>query len=115
MLLSVLQVYAACGQHYNGSIRVMQADQTVEVLYESEADYPGISSIWSLTPWPGADCHSLVVLSFASNSRAMATGTMHAGSLHCWLCCVVNTHLVCKASAFSSLCKLSTHIQCTLC
>ena len=52
----------------------MQADQTVEVLYESEADYPGISGMWSLTPWPGADSHSLVVLSFASNSRAMATG-----------------------------------------
>ena len=73
-MLSVLQVYAACGQQHNGSIRIMQADQTVEVLYESGADYPGISGMWSLTPWPEADCHSLVVLSFASNSRAMATG-----------------------------------------
>ena len=58
----------------------MQADQTVEVLYESEADYPGISGMWSLTPWPGADSHSLVVLSFASNSRAMATGNQLCSS-----------------------------------
>ena len=53
----------------------MQADQTVEMLYESGADYPGISGMWSLPPWPGAEFHSLLVLSFASGSRAMATGT----------------------------------------
>ncbi|KAL0053786.1 hypothetical protein WJX82_010771 [Trebouxia sp. C0006] len=68
------QVYAACGDSSSGSIRVIQADQTVEVLYESPADYPGISGMWSIPPWPGADFHSLLVLSFASGSRAMATG-----------------------------------------
>ena len=70
-----MQVYAACGYSNNGSIRVIQADQTVETLYESGADYPGISGMWSLPPWPGAEFHSLLVLSFASGSRAMATGT----------------------------------------
>ncbi len=30
-----VQVYAACGDSSSGSIRVIQADQTVEVLYES--------------------------------------------------------------------------------
>ncbi len=69
-----VQVYAACGDSSSGSIRVIQADQTVEVLYESPADYPGISGMWSIPPWPGADFHSLLVLSFASGSRAMATG-----------------------------------------
>ncbi|KAL0029551.1 hypothetical protein WJX79_003442 [Trebouxia sp. C0005] len=69
------QVYAACGDSSSGSIRVIQADQTVEVLYESPADYPGISGMWSIPPWPGADFHSLLVLSFASGSRAMATGS----------------------------------------
>ncbi|KAL0033688.1 hypothetical protein WJX77_000833 [Trebouxia sp. C0004] len=69
------QVYAACGDSSNGSIRVIQADQTVEVLYESPADYPGISGMWSIPPWPGADFHCLLVLSFASGSRAMATGS----------------------------------------
>ena len=57
---------------------MIQADQTVEVLYESPADYPGISGMWSIPPWPGADFHSLLVLSFASGSRAMATGMSHA-------------------------------------
>ena len=69
-----MQVYAACGHSHNGSIRVIQADQTVETLYESGADYPGISGMWSVPPWPGAEFHSLLVLSFASGSRAMATG-----------------------------------------
>ncbi len=73
-----MQVYAACGDSSSGSIRVIQADQTVEVLYESPADYPGISGMWSIPPWPGADFHSLLVLSFASGSRAMATGLSHA-------------------------------------
>ena len=72
-----IQVYAACGSASNGSIRVIQADQTVEVLYESAADYPGISGMWSIPPWPGADFHSLLVLSFASGTRAMATGSSH--------------------------------------
>ena len=74
-----VQVYAACGHSSNGSIRVIQADQTVDTLYESGADYPGISGMWSIPPWPGAEFHSLLVLSFASGSRAMATG---AHSLH---------------------------------
>lgn len=69
------QVYAACGYSSNGSIKVIQADQTVDTLYESGADYPGISGMWSIPPWPGAEFHSLLVLSFASGSRAMATGT----------------------------------------
>ena len=30
--------------------------------------------MWSVPPWPGADFHTLLVLSFASGSRAMATG-----------------------------------------
>ena len=68
-------MYAACGHSSNGSIRVIQADQTVDTLYESGADYPGVSGMWSIPPWPGADFHSLLVLSFASGSRAMATGT----------------------------------------
>ena len=76
-------MYAACGHSSNGSIRVIQADQTVDVLYESGADYPGIAAMWSLPPWPGAEFHSLLVLSFASGSRAMATGTcLHMGVLH---------------------------------
>ena len=91
-----MQVYAACGSSSNGSIRVIQADQTVEVLYESGTDYPGISGMWSIPPWPGADFHSLLVLSFASGSRAMATGRsysrlpkfsseiVHVGSCHLW-------------------------------
>lgn len=54
---------------------MIQADQTVDTLYESGADYPGVSGMWSIPPWPGADFHSLLVLSFASGSRAMATGT----------------------------------------
>ena len=56
----------------------MSADQTVEVLYESGADYPGLLGMWSLPPWPDADFHSLLVLSFASSSRAMATGDTYA-------------------------------------
>ena len=56
----------------------MSADQTVEVVYESGADYPGLLGMWSLPPWPDADFHSLLVLSFASSTRAMATGDVHA-------------------------------------
>ena len=74
MDVGFVQVYAACGSSKDGSVRVIQADQTVEVLYESGADYPGISGMWSVPPWPGADFHTLLVLSFASGSRAMATG-----------------------------------------
>lgn len=79
-------MYAACGSSSSGSIRVIQADQTVEVLYESGADYPGISGMWSIPAWPGADFHSLLVLSFASGSRAMATGTVlfPFGSVQFW-------------------------------
>lgn len=67
----------------------MHADQTVEVLHESEADYPGMSGMWSLPPWPGADTHSLVVLSFASSSRAMASGSAPGSTL---ACCLEVTH-----------------------
>lgn len=85
-----VQVYAACGDSSSGSIRVIQADQTVEVLYESPADYPGISGMWSIPPWPGADFHSLLVLSFASGSRAMATGVLCVlmSVLQTWFLCV---------------------------
>lgn len=101
-----MQVYAACGYSNNGSIRVIQADQTVETLYESGADYPGISGMWSLPPWPGAEFHSLLVLSFASGSRAMATGSF-------WQCqpsdLMFNDCSV-FSSLLSSLCSLASSL-----
>ncbi|KAK9829276.1 hypothetical protein WJX72_004914 [[Myrmecia] bisecta] len=69
------KVYAACGRGSTGSIRILHTSRLVETLYESEADYLGVTGLWSLKACERNEAHCLVVLSFVSGSRAMAAGT----------------------------------------
>lgn len=48
----------------------------LEVVYESEPDFGGVLGLWSLPMLPGAAADALLVLSFASGSRALSTGVL---------------------------------------
>ena len=57
-----------------GAITVIAPNPALEVLYESEPDYSGVLGLWSLSTFPGATADALMILSFASGSRALSTG-----------------------------------------
>ena len=70
------QVYAISGADSNNtcSVRVMHAGLVVESLFKSPANYHGVTGLWSI-PFAPADASSaVIIISFASGSRAMTAG-----------------------------------------
>lgn len=59
---------------YAGAISVISPIHTAESVYESGPDYCGTDGLWTLPSSPGGTTHALLLLSFASGSRALATG-----------------------------------------
>lgn len=57
-----------------GAIAVIAPNPELEVVYESEPDYEGVLGLWTLPTIPGAAADALLVISFASGSRALSTG-----------------------------------------
>lgn len=47
-----------------------------EVLFESDAEYGGVTGLWSLPARLGDAAHALAVLAFADTSRALAAGAL---------------------------------------
>lgn len=43
-----------------------------ETVFESGADYGGVTGIWAVAARPADAAHALVVLSFVSGSRALS-------------------------------------------
>ncbi|BDA43226.1 probable pre-mRNA-splicing factor rse1 at N-terminal half [Coccomyxa sp. Obi] len=77
--LSQPQVYAVSTGGLRGSdacgMRVMHAGLVVETLFKSPANYQGVTGLWSI-PFAPADASSaLIIISFASGSRAMTAGS----------------------------------------
>ena len=72
------QVYAVSGGDTpdSGELRVLHAGRAVEVMHAGEQLRQAITGLWSLPATPGGAAAALVVISFASCSRAMsAAGT----------------------------------------
>ena len=61
---------------------MISPNPVLEVVYESAPNYAGLSGLWAVTARPGDVAHSLLVISFASGSRALSTGAwVSAGGL----------------------------------
>jgi hypothetical protein len=70
------QVYAVsgCGRAGTGALHVLHGSHATELLYAGEPSRQGITGLWSLPAAPGEAAAALVVISFASGSRAMTAG-----------------------------------------
>eukprot|EP00891_Asterochloris_glomerata_P004288 jgi/Astpho2/4288/Aster-05235 len=73
----LVQVYGVCRGPVDqaGSIKVISPARRVDTLMSTDADFEGITGLWSLPAEPGGDSHVLVVLSFLAGSRALTAGT----------------------------------------
>ena len=59
---------------------MLSPNPVLEVVFQSAPDFAGVSGLWALAACPGDAAHSLLLLSFASGSRALSTGTASAGT-----------------------------------
>lgn len=72
----LVQVYGVCRGPVDqaGSIKVISPARRVDTLMSTDADFEGITGLWSLPAELGGDSHVLVVLSFLAGSRALTAG-----------------------------------------
>lgn len=72
------QVYALSGAGAEGAntcnVRVMHGGLVVESLFTSPANYEGVTGLWSIPFAPSDASSALIIISFASGSRAMTAG-----------------------------------------
>lgn len=103
-----VQVYAISGEGHPGSpsaLHVLHGCQVLDMLFKSPAEYEGVTGLWSIPIGPADITSALVVMSFASGSRAMTAGelsrTYHFAcspvrSVLCacmpWICCSKPSH-----------------------
>jgi len=73
------QVYTACGEGSTGCVVAATAGCAPEPLFETEPAYAGVTGMWSLPARLGDAQTALVVLAFASASRALTAGARPAG------------------------------------
>lgn len=76
-LLSKCQVYAISGEGHPGNpgaLHVLHGTQVLDTLLMSPPEYQGVTGLWSIPVAPSVATSALVVISFASGSRAMAAG-----------------------------------------
>ena len=76
--MMLLQVYGACRGPVDkaGSIKVLSPSCRVDTLMSTDADFEGITGLWSVPAEPSGGFHVLVVLSFLAGSRALTAGAV---------------------------------------
>ena len=77
-LVMLLQVYGVCRGPVNqaGTIKVLSPARRVDTLMNTDADFEGITGLWSVPAEPSGGSHVLVVLSFLAGSRALTAGAV---------------------------------------
>ena len=88
LVLTLAQVYtisAGGGSEGNGMLHMLHGCHATELLYAGEATKQGITGLWSLPAVPNQAPAALVVVSFASGSRALTAGGQRAQ--HACMCC----------------------------
>lgn len=82
--VAIVQVYAVSGTSptASGSLHVLHGSQVVDTLFQSAPDYQGVTGLWAIPMTPTEVCAALIIISFASGSRAMTAGAR----CQCCLC-----------------------------
>ena len=79
----MLQVYGVCRGPVDqaGAIKVISPARRVDTLMSTDADFEGITGLWSMPAEPSGGSHVLVVLSFLAGSRALTAGAVDSPSI----------------------------------
>ncbi|ERN01370.1 splicing factor 3B subunit 3 isoform X1 [Amborella trichopoda] len=68
------QIFACCGVHPEGSLRIIRNGVSVEKLLSTASVYEGVTGTWTTHMFQGDSYHSFLVLSFVEETRVLSVG-----------------------------------------